>query len=59
MQFGVHISLTEQAVDARLVGRLVEEHGFESIVLPEHTHLPVHDASVHPSGPHRTGKVGA
>ena len=51
MHFGVHISLTEQAVDARLVGRLVEEHGFESIFLPEHTHLPVHGASVHPSGP--------
>ena len=51
MQFGVHISLTEQTVDARLIGRLAEEHGFESIFLPEHTHLPVHGASVHPSGP--------
>ncbi len=58
MHFGVHISLTEQTVDARLVGRLVEEHGFESIFLPEHTHLPVHGASVHPSGPQIHDRLG-
>jgi probable F420-dependent oxidoreductase len=51
MKFGVHISLTAQSIDSRMLGRLVEEHGFDSLFLPEHTHLPVHGASVHPSGP--------
>lgn len=52
MQFGVHIEPTERAMDLRDLGRLLEERGFESLWLPEHTHLPVGGASVHPSGPH-------
>jgi probable F420-dependent oxidoreductase len=51
MKFGVHTSLTERSIDIRTLGRLVEKYGFESLFLPEHTHLPVHGASVHPSGP--------
>ncbi len=51
MKFGLHISPTEQAIDVRVLGRLAEEYGFESLFLPEHTHMPVHGVSVHPSGP--------
>ena len=51
MKLGVHIAATAQTIDVRDLGRLLEAHGFESLFLPEHTHLPVHGASVHPSGP--------
>ena len=51
MRFGVHYAPTAQTLDVGEVGRLLEEHGFESLFLPEHTHLPVRGASVHPSGP--------
>ena len=51
MRFGAHFSPTERMIDVREVGRLLEARGFESLFLPEHTHLPVHGASVHPSGP--------
>ncbi len=52
MNFGMHIEPTEQTIDVRALGRLLEERGFESLFLPEHTHMPVRGASVHPSGPH-------
>jgi probable F420-dependent oxidoreductase len=51
MHFGVHIEPTDQTMDIVALGRLVESLGFESLFLPEHTHLPVAGASVHPSGP--------
>jgi probable F420-dependent oxidoreductase len=52
MHFGVHIEATDQTMDIVALGRLVEALGFESLFLPEHTHLPATGASVHPSGPH-------
>ncbi|HEX5502265.1 MAG TPA: LLM class F420-dependent oxidoreductase, partial [Thermomicrobiales bacterium] len=51
MRFGLHIEPTERTMDLRDLGRLLEERGFESLWLPEHTHLPVRGTSVHPSGP--------
>lgn len=51
MQFGVHFAPTAETMDVRDLGQLVEEAGFESLFLPEHTHLPAYGASVHPSGP--------
>jgi probable F420-dependent oxidoreductase len=51
MHFGVHIEPTDRTMEVVALGRLVEELGFESLFLPEHTHLPVAGASVHPSGP--------
>ena len=51
MRFGVHFAPTDRSMDVVALGRLVEARGFESLFLPEHTHLPVAGASVHPSGP--------
>jgi probable F420-dependent oxidoreductase len=51
MRFGVHVAPTAETMDVRALGRLVEEAGFESLFLPEHTHLPAYGDSVHPSGP--------
>lgn len=52
MDFGVHIEPTDRTITPRELGPLLEERGFESLFFPEHTHLPVGGASVHPSGPH-------
>src|SRR5918998_6425126 len=57
MKFGVHFAATAEAMDVRALGRLLEERGFESLFLPEHTHLPVRGASVHPSGPGRHDRL--
>jgi probable F420-dependent oxidoreductase len=51
MDFGVHIEATDRTIAPQELGPLLEERGFESLFLPEHTHLPVGGASVHPSGP--------
>lgn len=51
MRFGVHIEATDQTMDIVALGRLVESLGFESLFLPEHTHVPITGASIHPSGP--------
>jgi probable F420-dependent oxidoreductase len=51
MHFGVHIEPTDRTMAIVALGRLVEACGFESLFLPEHTHLPVAGTSVHPSGP--------
>jgi probable F420-dependent oxidoreductase len=51
MRFGVHFAPTAETVDVRVLGRLVEGAGFESLFLLEHTHLPAYGAAIHPSGP--------
>ena len=51
MELGLAILLTDYSMAPSELGASAEERGFESLFLPEHTHLPVHGASVHPSGP--------
>lgn len=51
MRFGVHVAPTDRSMAIVALGRLVEASGFESLFVPEHTHLPVAGAAVHPSGP--------
>jgi probable F420-dependent oxidoreductase len=40
MDFGVAIFPTEDAQDPAEIGRMAEERGFESLLFPEHTHIP-------------------
>jgi probable F420-dependent oxidoreductase len=40
MDFGIGFFATDEAVDPATLGRLVEERGFESLWLAEHTHIP-------------------
>jgi probable F420-dependent oxidoreductase len=51
MLFGVHFAATDETLDVRELGRIIEAAGFESLFLPEHTHLPAYGESIHPSGP--------
>jgi alkanesulfonate monooxygenase SsuD/methylene tetrahydromethanopterin reductase-like flavin-dependent oxidoreductase (luciferase family) len=50
MQFGAHFAPIEGAADVRDVGQMLEVVGFESLFIPEHTHMPVGANSIHPSG---------
>jgi probable F420-dependent oxidoreductase len=50
----VHVGLTifptDQTLDPGLFARLAEERGFESVLFPEHTHIPASRESPYPGG---------
>lgn len=50
MLFGVSIFATEYAMQPADLGRALEERGFESLWLPEHTHIPASRRSPWPGG---------
>lgn len=50
MQFGVSLFATDFSIDPVELGRAVEERGFESLFIPEHTHIPVSRRSPWPGG---------
>jgi probable F420-dependent oxidoreductase len=51
MKFGVMMFATDYAVRADELARAAEERGFESLWLPEHTHIPASRRSPWPGGP--------
>ena len=50
MKFGVQVRATAEGVDLVWIACELEARGFESLFLPEHTHVPVHRESMHPGG---------
>src|SRR5213082_3499642 len=50
MKFGVGIFPTEQTPPPAELGRMVEEHGFESLFVTEHTHIPASRETPYPAG---------
>ncbi|HSJ16860.1 MAG TPA: LLM class F420-dependent oxidoreductase [Solirubrobacterales bacterium] len=50
MRYGIAIFLTDEAADPTTIARIVEERGFESLFLPEHTHIPVSRRTPYPAG---------
>jgi probable F420-dependent oxidoreductase len=50
MRYGIAIFLTDEAADPATIARLVEERGFESLFLPEHTHIPASRETAYPPG---------
>jgi probable F420-dependent oxidoreductase len=50
VRYGIAIFLTDEAADPATIARLVEERGFESLFLPEHTHIPVSRRTPYPAG---------
>jgi probable F420-dependent oxidoreductase len=49
MRFGLSIFLTDETIAPDEMGRLAEQRGFDSLWLPEHTHMPL-DHSPYPRG---------
>jgi probable F420-dependent oxidoreductase len=50
MNFGVAIFPTEDSQDPAALGRMAEERGFESLLFPEHTHIPASRETPYPAG---------
>ncbi len=50
MHFGITMFPTDRSVMATTLGQLVEHMGFESLFLPEHSHVPVDRSSPYPTG---------
>jgi probable F420-dependent oxidoreductase len=50
VRVGLTIFLTDYTLEPERLGRLVEEHGFESLLLPEHTHIPASERPESASG---------
>src|SRR5690606_35650393 len=50
MQYGVTIFPTEYAIRPDELARALEERGFESLFVPEHTHIPVSRRTPYPAG---------
>ena len=51
MKIGVVIFATDESIRIDELARALEERGFESLVLPEHTHIPKSRRSPWPGGP--------
>lgn len=50
MKFGVSTFVTDQGIGPAALGRAVEERGFDSLLIAEHTHIPVDRRSPYPGG---------
>jgi len=50
MKFGLAIFTTDLTPDPAEVARMAEERGFESLVFPEHTHIPASRDTPYPPG---------
>jgi probable F420-dependent oxidoreductase len=50
METGVAIFPTHDAIDPGAVARLVEDRGYESLLFPEHTHIPSIRRTPYPGG---------
>jgi probable F420-dependent oxidoreductase len=50
MDLGIAHFLTDWGMQPAELGRRVEERGFESLFLPEHTHIPVNRETPYPGG---------
>jgi probable F420-dependent oxidoreductase len=50
MEIGVFIFATDYSIDIRELAVALEERGFESLFLPEHTHIPVSRKTPWPGG---------
>jgi probable F420-dependent oxidoreductase len=50
MRFGVTMFATDQSMDVVELAREVEARGFDSLFLPEHTHIPVSRRTPPPTG---------
>jgi probable F420-dependent oxidoreductase len=50
LKFGIVMFPADYAIDVVALGRAVEERGFESLFLPEHTHIPASRRTPWPGG---------
>jgi probable F420-dependent oxidoreductase len=50
MKFGISTFVTDDGIDPVSLARAIEERGFESLAIAEHTHIPASRESAYPEG---------
>ena len=50
MRFGIATFITDEGIRPDLLGRALEERGFSSLFIAEHSHIPVSRKSAYPGG---------
>ncbi|MGO4444560.1 LLM class F420-dependent oxidoreductase [Mycobacterium sp. 2YAF39] len=50
MKFGISTFVTDDGIDPVSLARAIEERGFDSLVIAEHTHIPTSRESAYPMG---------
>jgi alkanesulfonate monooxygenase SsuD/methylene tetrahydromethanopterin reductase-like flavin-dependent oxidoreductase (luciferase family) len=50
VKFGLAMFATDYAIRPAELGRLAEDHGFDALLLPEHTHIPTSRRTPWPGG---------
>ncbi|WP_072803751.1 LLM class F420-dependent oxidoreductase [Rhodococcoides yunnanense] len=50
MKFGISTFVTDEGIRPDVLGRALEERGFDSLFLAEHSHIPVSRTSPYPGG---------
>lgn len=50
MRFGIATFITDEGIRPDALGRALEERGFSSLFIAEHSHIPVRRESAYPSG---------
>jgi probable F420-dependent oxidoreductase len=50
VKFGISTFITDEGIAPAALGRAVEERGFDSLFIAEHTHIPVSRATPYPGG---------
>ncbi|KQH75947.1 5,10-methylene tetrahydromethanopterin reductase [Mycobacterium gordonae] len=50
MKFGISTFVNDDSIDTVSLARAIEERGFESLVIAEHTHIPTSRESAYPLG---------
>lgn len=50
MDLGIAMFVTDQSLHPGELGALAEQRGFESLFVPEHTHIPLSRTTAHPRG---------
>lgn len=50
MLFGASIFITDNSIRPDELARELEQRGFESLWIPEHTHIPVSRRTPYPAG---------
>ena len=50
MRFGITSFITDRSIRPDVLARAAEERGFDSLYVPEHTHIPVSRRSPYPAG---------
>src|SRR5258708_33294194 len=50
MKFGISTFVTDDGIGPADLGRAIEERGFDSLLVAEHTHIPASRESAYPGG---------